>query len=65
MDLAHGRLATDFTFYMFLAEASFASAVIYACATFFVSSFVYFPWRIPQLQSDWSLSCDHELEYYF
>ena len=22
-----------------------------------------FPWDIPQLQSDWSLSCDHGLDY--
>ena len=22
-----------------------------------------FPWGIPQLQSDWSLSCDHGLDY--
>ena len=21
------------------------------------------PWDIPQLQSDWSLSCDHGLDY--
>ena len=25
--------------------------------------FVFFPWGIPQLQSDWSLSCDHGLDY--
>ena len=24
---------------------------------------VCFPWGIPQLQSDWSLSCDHVLDY--
>ena len=24
---------------------------------------VIFPWGIPQLQSDWSLSCDHGLDY--
>ena len=24
---------------------------------------VCFPWGIPQLQSDWSLSCDHGLDY--
>ena len=23
---------------------------------------VFFPWGIPQLQSDWSLSCDHGLD---
>ena len=22
-----------------------------------------FPWGIPQLQSDWSLACDHGLDY--
>ena len=26
--------------------------------------FVFFPWGIPQLQSDWSLSCDLGLDYY-
>ena len=25
--------------------------------------FVFFPWGIPQIQSDWSLSCDHGLDY--
>ena len=25
--------------------------------------FVFFPWGIPQLQSAWSLSCDHGLDY--
>ena len=25
--------------------------------------FVFFPWGIPQRQSDWSLSCDHGLDY--
>ena len=25
--------------------------------------FVFFPWGIPQLQSDWSLSFDHGLDY--
>ena len=24
--------------------------------------FVFFPWGIPQLQSDWSLSCDDGLD---
>ena len=33
----------------------------YACTTF--DLFVLFPWGIPQLQSDWSLSCDHGLDY--
>ena len=35
--------------------------MIYACTTF--GLFVFFPWGIPQLQSDWSLSCDHGLDY--
>ena len=37
MDLAQRRVTPDFTFYMFLAEARIASAVIYdsyACTTF-------------------------------
>ena len=25
--------------------------------------FVFFPWGIPPLHSDWSLSCDHGLDY--
>ena len=25
--------------------------------------FVFFPWGIPRLQSDWSLSCDDGLDY--
>ena len=34
--------------------------MIYACTTF--GLFVFFPWGIPQLQIDWSLSCDHGLD---
>ena len=61
LDLVHRKLTPDrFTFYTFLAEAWIASAMIYACTTF---SFVFSPWGIPQLQSDWSLSCDHGLDY--
>ena len=48
--------------YMFMVEACLASAVIYAFTTF--GLLVFFPWGIPQLQSDWSLSCDHGLDYY-
>ena len=39
---------------MFLVETWIAPAVIYACTTF--GLFVFFPWGIPQLQSDWRLS---------
>ena len=46
---------------MFLAEACVVSAVIYACTTF--GLLVFFSWGIPQLQSDWSLSRDHGLDY--
>ena len=58
-----GTLQADsrFNFYMFLVEAYIASAVIYACTIF--GLFVFFPWGIPQLQSDWRLSCDHGLDY--
>ena len=59
MDLAHRRLTQNFTLYMFLVEAWVASAVIYACTTL---GFCFFPWCIPQLQRDWSLSCDHGLD---
>ena len=45
---------------MFLVEASIASAVIYAC--YYHLWFVFFPWGIPQLQSDWTLFCDHGLD---
>ena len=38
-----------------------ASSVIYACTTF--GLFVCFPRGIPQLQRDWSLSCNHGLDY--
>ena len=61
MDLAHRRLTPDFTLYMFLAEAWIAPAMIYACTTFGLH--VFFPWGIPQLQSDWSLSSDDGLDY--
>ena len=62
MDLAHRRLTPDFTFYyMFLVEAWIALAVLCACTAF--GLFVFFPWGIPQLQSDWSLSCDNGLDY--
>ena len=44
MDLPHRRLTPDFTFYLFLAEACIASAVIYACTTF--GLFLIFPWGI-------------------
>ena len=50
-----------FHFHMVLVEACIVSAVIYACSTF--GLFVFFLWGIPQLQSDWSLSCDHGLDY--
>ena len=34
---------------------------IYACTTF--GLFMFFPWGIVSFQSDWSLSCDHGLDY--
>ena len=37
------------------------SCDICVCHLWFVC--VFFPWGIPQLQSDWSLSCDHGLDY--
>ena len=40
-----------------------ASAVIYRYARTTCGLFVFFPWGIPQLQSEWSLSCDHGLDY--
>ena len=33
----------------------------YACTT--SGLFVFFPWGVPQLQSNWSLFCDHGLDY--
>ena len=35
--------------------------MIYACTTF--GLFAFFPWGIPPLQSDWSLSSDHGIDY--
>ena len=37
--------------------------IVYACTTFKFGLFVFFTWGIPQLESDWSLSCDHGLDY--
>ena len=37
------------------------SAVIYACTTF--GLFVFFTRGNPQLENDWSLSCDHGFDY--
>ena len=45
---------------MVLAEACIASAVIYAYTIF--GLFVFSPWDIAQLQSDWSMPCDHGLD---
>ena len=53
------RLTPDFTFYMFLVEASIASAVIYAFTTF---GLCFFP-GVFLSSSDWSPSCDHGLDY--
>ena len=34
------------------------------CVYHFCFGLLYsFPWGIPQLQSEWSLSCDHRLDY--
>ena len=44
-----------------LAPTGTTSAVIYRMRV--PPKFVFFPWGIPQLQSDWSLSCDHGLDY--
>ena len=33
------------------------------CVYTTVDLFAFFPWGIPRLQSDWSLSCDHGLDY--
>ena len=55
------RTSTGTTSYLVTAEAWIASAVIHACTT--SGLFVFFSWSIPQIQSDWSLSCDHGLDY--
>ena len=61
MDLAYiSEADSRFHFNMFLVEAWIASAVIYACTT--SGCVCVFPWGIPQLQGDWSLSCDHGLD---
>ena len=33
------------------------------CVYRYSSCLCFFPWGIPPLQSDWSLSCDHGLDY--
>ena len=36
---------------------------MYACTT--LGCLCFLPWGIPQLQSDWSLSCNHGLRLYY
>ena len=56
MDLARPRLTPDFTFVCFW----WRHELLQSCGIcVYRLWFVFFPWGVPQLQSDWSLSCDH------
>ena len=60
MDLAHRRLTPDVTF-LYFSDGGMNCESYDMCVYRFW--FVFFPWDIPPLQSDWSLSCDHGLDY--
>ena len=56
MVLAHCRLTPDITCIFSGGGINCVSCDICVCTTF--DLFVFFPWGILWLQSDWSLSCD-------
>ena len=60
MDLAHRRLTPDFTLHVSGGGMNCVSCDRCVYHLWFVC---VFPRGIPQLQSDWSLSCDHGLDY--
>ena len=61
MDLAYRRLTPNFTFICSSWWNDFRQLwYIHACVPPWVVC--DFPWGTPQLQSDWSLSCDHGLD---
>ena len=60
MDLAHRRLTPDFAFYFFYSGGM--NCVSYDICVYHLWFVCVFPWGIPQLQSDWSLPCDHGLD---
>ena len=59
MDLAHRRLTPGFTFYVSGGDMNYVGCGINV-TTF---GLCIFPLGIPQLQSDWSLSCNPGLDY--
>ena len=60
MDVAHRRLTPDFTS-LYISGGGMNCVSYDMCVYHFC--FVFFPWGIPPLQSDWSLSCNHGLDY--
>ena len=60
MDLAHRRLIPDSLLYV---SGGGMNCVSCDKCVYHLDRFVFFPWGIPQLQRDWSLSCDHGLDY--
>ena len=63
MDLPHRRLTPDFNFFIFFWRRH---ELLSTCRLPLLVCFLilcFFLWGIPQLQSGWSLSCDHGLDY--
>ena len=61
MDLPHRRLTPEFTFIYYVSGGGMNCVSCDICVPPWVVC--VFPWGIPLLQSDWSLSCDHGLDY--
>ena len=60
MIYVHRRLTPDFTFICFWWRHELRQLWYMRVPPWVVC---VFPWGFPQLQSDWSLSCDHGLDY--
>ena len=56
------RLTPDFT-YLYFSGGGMNCFSYDTCVYHFRFVSVFFPWSILQLQSDWSISCDHGLDY--
>ena len=48
------EIGSQSTMYLSIRDAAVGILLICLC---------FFPWGIPKLRSDWSLSCDHGLDY--